>query len=35
MTTVNGLDPNLVAAERPDVVVLILVERNLSRLLDQ
>lgn len=35
MTTVNGPDPTLVARERPDVVVLILVERNLPRLRDQ
>jgi len=34
-TTMNGPNPRLVAEERPDVVVLILVERNLWRLVNQ
>lgn len=35
MTTSNGPDPGIVARDRPDVVVLILVERNLPKLMDQ
>jgi len=35
MTTLNPPAPQIVATDRPDVVVLILVERNLPRLMDQ